>query len=221
MICGIGLAVAAEKGGFFMQKNNSKIKRMALNGMLAAMYIGLSLLSITMGPYKITIEGLPVVISAIAFGPLSAAVVGFLGEFLSQILSFGLTPTTLLWVLPAVARGLVIGLCLKPLRRRYTLEQIFKTKRVILLFIFGGLASATTSTLSTFAWYVDSKLFGYYNYALIIGAFGTRVVIGVITSVALTLVAMPVALALKKAKLIAVYLVPQNTKLELKEETDK
>ena len=72
-------------------KNRFTAKRIAINAVLVALYIGLSMFSFILGGVKITLEGLPVVICAIVFGPIDAVIVGFLGEFVNQMLTFGFT----------------------------------------------------------------------------------------------------------------------------------
>ena len=58
---------------------------------------------------KLTFASLPGILAAMLFGPIDGFIVGFLGAFLEQMLHFGFTPTTLLWILPPAIRGLLIG----------------------------------------------------------------------------------------------------------------
>ena len=59
------------------KKTRFPIKRIALDAVMAALYIGLALLSITLfNSIKITFEGLPIIICALIFGPVDAAIVG-------------------------------------------------------------------------------------------------------------------------------------------------
>ena len=93
------------------KKSKFPIKRIALDAVMVALYVALALCSVTLfNSIKITFEALPIVICALIFGPVDAAIVGMLSELLNQILTFGLTPTTVLWVLPAVVRCLFVGL---------------------------------------------------------------------------------------------------------------
>lgn len=52
----------------------------------------------------------PLLLEQLYLGPLDGFLIGFFGSFLNQLLTFGLTPTTILWVIPAAVRGLLIGL---------------------------------------------------------------------------------------------------------------
>ena len=65
--------------------------------------------------------------------------------------------------------------------------------------IISGLLS---SCANTFALYVDSKMIGYYSYALVFGALTVRLVLSVITSVVVVIMAKAVFHALKKGNLI-------------------
>lgn len=187
-----------------MQKNRFAVHRMALNAVMIAVYVVLAMtLSFQIGGLKITVEALPVIICAVAFGPANAAIVGGIAEFLNQLLTFGLTPTTALWVLPAVARGFFIGICLLPIRKRCAGEPLLKGKRILYFYIICLFSAIIVSCLNTFTFYVDSKMFGYYNYALVFGAFGLRIVTGLVSTAAMATATVPVVMALRKAKLIS------------------
>ena len=82
---------------------------------MAALYVGLDYLSTTLssamgGSVKISLNAIPVIITAVCIGPLWAAASGFTGAFIGQLITYGLTATTVLWTLPAVLRGLSVGL---------------------------------------------------------------------------------------------------------------
>ena len=68
---------------------------------MIALHIVLESLSIRIGnDYKITFSGLPIIIIAILYGPFAGFVVGLIGSVLSQILTFGITATTIYWIWP-------------------------------------------------------------------------------------------------------------------------
>ena len=58
------------------------------------------------------------------------------------------------------------------------------------------------SLCNTLALYVDSKMFGYYSYAMVFGALLTRLVLSVVTSGVLGYLTLPVISALRRAKMI-------------------
>ena len=78
-----------------MKKSKLSIRRMAINAVMIAIYVILSTyFTIPLGGLKITIEALPVILCALLFGPVDGAIVGGLAEFMNQLLTFGITPTT-------------------------------------------------------------------------------------------------------------------------------
>ena len=187
-----------------MKKSNISIRRMTINAVLVAIYVICSLyLVIPMGGLKITIEALPVILCAVLFGPVDAAIVGGLAEFLNQLLTFGITPTTALWVLPAVVRGLFVGFCLLPLRKRHAGQNLLLGKRLIVFYVVCLTSAVIVSCLNTFTLYVDSKMFGYYSYAMVFGSFVLRIITGLIASTAMAALTIPLYTAMRKAKLIS------------------
>ena len=76
------------------------------------------LAGVEIGGIKLTFASLPTMICAMLFGPIDGFLVGFLGAFLEQMLKYGFTTTTLLWVLPPAIRGLFIRVCALLLKDR-------------------------------------------------------------------------------------------------------
>jgi len=194
--------MSKKQGGIPMKKPVFTAQRIAINAVMIALFVGLSFFSPIIAGVKVTIEDLPVVMSAIIFGPVDAIIVGFLGEFINQMMTYGFTPTTLLWILPAVSRGLFLGLCVGAMKRRYSLDELLKTKRVLWVYVFAMISGILASICNTFAYYVDSTMYGYYNYALVFGVFWIRVLVGITASALMAVVTAPIALALKRARLI-------------------
>ena len=62
----------------------SKTKRLAIDAMLAAMFVVLSLFSINLPGMKITLDSLPILVGAALLGPLDGLAIGL-------IMFFGLT----------------------------------------------------------------------------------------------------------------------------------
>ena len=147
-------------GEFFMSgKSCFSARRLAADAVLIALYFALSFLSVKAWVIEISTKMLPVILAALLFGPMDGFLVGLLGAFLEQVLStYGLTPTTVLWLLPAAACGLLMGLF-----RRKLGSSDWKL-RLVLFFAVG----VVCSLLNTVAFYVDSKLFHYYTYELIV-----------------------------------------------------
>lgn len=171
-----------------------RTKRYALLAVMIAVYVVLSMLVIPLGGLKLTFEHFPVVLCAVLYGPVDAMLVGGIGELLNQITAFGVTPTTVLWVLPIVVRGLLMGLIGKRWRKSRTLPITFFAACMI--------TGICASLLNTLALYVDSKLFGYYTFALVFGVLAVRVLLSMLTSIVIGLATKPVLHALHHAHLI-------------------
>ncbi len=174
-------------------------QRLAVDGILTALFFVLSLFSFEIMGVKVTFDALPVILCAMLFGPTDALIVGFLGAFLEQMVHYGFTVTTLLWVIPPALRGLALGLFLLPIRKKM---PIANGKGLNFCFIFAIIAGIITSVGNTFVYYFDSKLYGYYNYALVFGAFIWRLLTGIVMSVLCCLAAAPIVAALQKSRLI-------------------
>ena len=167
---------------------------MVIDAMLVAMYVVLSLFSIPLGNMKITLEALPILIGALLFGPWDGLIIGLLGSFLNQLMTYGVTATTLLWVLPHAVSGFVVGL--------YARSKGFYTNYKQTIFITVASALLVTA-LNTFAMYLDSKIYGYFSVAYVFGALAFRVLAGIITAVVFTAVLPSLLRLLRKTVLHA------------------
>ena len=186
-----------------MSKNSTllgtfSVQRIAIDAVLVAMFFGLSLLSVEIGGIKLTFASLPTMICAMLFGPID----GFLGAFLEQMLKYGFTATTLLWVLPPAIRGLFIGVCALLLKNHMSVDAILQNKRPYLYFVICVISGIIVSSLNTLVFYADAKIFHYYEYHMIFGVFWIRIASGVISSLLMAIVALPVVAALKRANFI-------------------
>ena len=172
---------------------NGKVKKLVVNAMLTAMYVVLSLTAtINLGNMKITFDSLPIILGAALFGPLAGFTIGFLGSFLNQMLTFGLTATTILWVLPAAIRGLLVGLYAKHKKFDMNFKQT--------VFITAATALVTTA-INTLVMYIDAKIYGYYSFALVFGAAAIRFVTGIVAAILVATVTMPLVRVLRKQRM--------------------
>lgn len=184
------------------KKKKFTAKRLAINGLLTAMFFALSLFSVEVAGIKITFDSLPVIIAAMLFGPVDAFLVGFIGAFLEQMMRYGFTATTLLWVIPPAVRGLTVGLAAMLFRSAISMDTILDRKKPYAYFTACLVAAMVTSCLNTLVYYIDAKLYGYYNHALIFGIFGVRILSGLIAAAITAIVAIPIIAALDKAKIV-------------------
>lgn len=182
-----------------MRKNS--IIMLSLRAVLVAVYVVLAMCAIPAGGIKLTFEHFPVVLAAVVYGPLDAVVIGGVGEFINQMLTFGITPTTALWILPIIVRGLMVALVVRWFKNMSTAAIIKKQIPIafVILCVVSGLIS---SLLNTLALYVDSKMFGYYSFAMVFGALSVRLLSSAITSLVIGIAIKSILHALSRAKLI-------------------
>ena len=186
------------------EHGNFSTRRIVLDAMLIALFFVLSSASLRLGnTFKITFDSLACLITAMLFGPLDACLVGFIGEFLAQVLSYGITATTFLWMLAPALRGLVMGIGVKLFREKMSLPAILK-HRSWLYMVFVVLSSVAASLMNTAALYVDSKMFGYYEYHMVFGVLLIRLGTGIVSSILMAIIAVPVLQALYAAHAVPV-----------------
>ena len=185
-----------------MSKTRFPVRRIAIDAVLIAMYFGLSLLSVEIGGIKLTFASLPTLICAMLFGPVDGFLVGFLGAVMEQMIKYGFTATTLLWVLPPAIRGLFVGVCALLLKKHMSVDAILSTKRPYVYFVVTLISGAIVSALNTLVFYVDAKMFGYYEYHMIFGVFWIRIASGLLSTLLMASIALPVVAALQRANFI-------------------
>lgn len=176
-----------------MQK--SRTQTLCLVGVLAALYVPLSIfVAVQMGNVRISFGSLPVVVCALLLGPVESVAAAMVGEFFKQLLTYGVTATTVLYLIPPALRGLNIGLAAMYVRRRgRPLEQ-----RKLLCFAVCICAAVTTTFGNTMVNLLDSLIYGYYTPALIFGGAVYRFAVGMINSVIMAAIAMPLVTILRR-----------------------
>ncbi len=174
------------------------IRHICLVGMLSALYLALNMVGFRAWSFHITFASLPVVVAALLLGPVEGVLVACIGEFFNQILSYGVTVTTVLWLIPPAVRGLAVGAsALAAGRRGRRLEQ-----RPVLCYGVCMAAALCTTAVNTLVMYLDSIIMGYYNFAYVFGSAAVRVVSGVLTAVVVTTVAVPLVTLLRRQGLV-------------------
>ena len=175
-------------------------RRLAINAAMIGLYFAISMLAIPIGGFKLTFEHLPVILSAVLFGPIDALIVGALGELINQLLTYGITPTTLLWMAPAMFRGLSMGLCAILIPKYFGREAILSKKIPAVFIVCCVLSGLICSLINTYTLYVDSKMYGYYSYAMVFGVFWIRLGSSAVSSVLMSMISKPIVHALRKSK---------------------
>ena len=145
-------------------------KRLVTVAVLIALYTVLSLFSANLGLIKLTFESFPVLVAGL--------LVGAVGGLLNQMLTYGFTVTTLMWILPNAVRGLLVGLYAKKHGLDLTMKQ---TAGIVLA------TSLLVTALNTVALYIDSQIF-HYPISLTVGAIALRFLSSVVMAAIYTLV---------------------------------
>ena len=184
------------------KQTNNRILRIVIVGMLAALCFVLSAyVSIKAGSMKFTFAGLPILLAALLFGPVDGMLVGGIGEFLSQVIGYGLTPTTVLWIIPAVVRGLMVGLYAKAKKGN---PGIVGSSVMIIL------SSLVVTLLNGLVIWADAVIMGYYSFAYVFGSTGWRFLASLITAVLYCVVIIPLTAALRKSGVAGLKKNPPN-----------
>ena len=137
-----------------------------------------------------TLEALPILLGALLFGPADGALIAFVGTAISQLLYYGISVTTLLWMLPYVLCGFLAGLFAK--RRGFSLTG----KQTVLIV---AAVEVLITLLNTGVLYLDSRIYAYWFPGFISAALLVRAGICAATAAVFSAV-LPVLLrAVKKA----------------------
>ncbi|MCQ2458262.1 MAG: ECF transporter S component [Clostridia bacterium] len=173
-------------------------KRLCLVAVFAALYFVLTMyLTIRIGNITVTLASLPILILAVMYGPMESTVAAGLGELIHQLLSWGLTVTTPLWLLPPIIRGLIVAFGCRVIKSRNTVKEPWE--RPVAFVILLVAAAVVTTLANTGITWLDSVIFGYYSKAYVFGDFVIRLFTGIGTAIVMSLVLPPVVKALKRA----------------------
>ncbi|MCD7769079.1 MAG: folate family ECF transporter S component [Oscillospiraceae bacterium] len=171
---------------------NRNAERLVTDGLCAALYVVLaSYLSLNLGPIKLSLDGLPILLGAMLFGPADGVIIALVGNFLSQLLGpYGLSATTALWMLPPALLGLLTGLYATRRGRNQNARRLFLP---LLLFL------AADTTLTTGVMWVDCQVY-HYAFATYAPYIVWRYAADLIKAVVYALLLPPVIRALGKER---------------------
>ncbi len=135
------------------------IRRLALDGVLMALFLVLGMVRVRAGFVEIGFGTIVITLAAFALSPIDALLIGGIGEFISQVFfsGYGLTPTTPLWVLPVALRGLFLGLIALIYKRKG--DTI--TKHIVPCFLSIMGVALFISGLDTGILYLDGLIMNY------------------------------------------------------------
>lgn len=167
-----------------------KTRQLSVDAMLCAVCAVLGYVALDLGNIKITFESLPVLLGALIFGPVDGMLIGGVGTLIYQLIRYGVTATTPLWIAPYVVCGLLVGAWAQ--RRDFALSR----RQTAVLVVLAELA---VTVLNTVALYIDSKLYGYWFPGFILGVLGLRLVICVVKAIVFGLILTNVLETLRRA----------------------
>lgn len=165
-------------------------KRLAVVGMLSAMCAVLGLISVDLGNLKFTFESFPILIAALLGGPLDGFLTGALGTLIYQLLRYGISATTILWILPYALCGALVGAYAYAKRFSLSRRQLYMTVIINELLI---------SVINTVVLYIDSMVYGYYNPVYIFGSIAPRFIVCLLKAVVFAAVLPTVLHAVSRA----------------------
>ena len=179
-----------------MKKVN--IKALCQTAILTAVYVLLSMtLVIRTGNWKLTFVALPVVAASLLLGLRGGCAVALLGEFLSQLLTYGLMHTTIIWIWPPVGWALAVGAAAGLEKRRGgRLED--RTVRCYAACIVGALI---TGCMNTLALWLDSLINHYYAFAVGFGSVALRLPKDIVTALIVAAIAIPLVKLVRRSGL--------------------
>ena len=166
---------------------NSRIRRMCMDGMLIGIFVVLAKLTIKAGPIHIAFSGLTVVFATCYFGMADGLIVALLGETIIQLTSsYGIGPTTPLWLWSPSFRALILGLFDLPFRK--------KGDHIDTHLVFYGIASLIAGLFVTLVnagvEFLDAWIIGY-SFAVTLPILGLRIVSSIVSCAAVAILSIP------------------------------
>lgn len=175
------------------------VRRITGDGMLLAIYIVLSVITVKITPnLQITFTGIAIIMAIVLYGWTDGILIALLGSFISQLRSaYGLTITTPIWMIPPILRAVVFGL----FYHIYLKKGILLQDKKILFFVYATIAGLVTTIANTGAIYLDAYIFQYpVALALVESIF--RFISSIASSLVIAGLSLPIFYALKSAGLL-------------------
>ena len=175
----------------------NKIYKLAAMGILGALCIAFSCLSIKTGPLTISFASLPIYVAAFYLGAPEAIIVALLGGAADQIISYGISATTLLWLIPGVLRAATASLLAywynklykKPIERCYSITLIVCIMSSLIC------TFATTAVMA-----IDALIFNYFSWTYILSSLGMRLFSSILVAILCGVVVSPIVNILKQKR---------------------
>ncbi len=175
------------------------VARICGDGMLLAIYIVLSIVTVRITPnLQITFTGIAIIMAVVLYGLPDAIMIATIGSFISQLRGvYGLSITTPIWMIPPILRAVVFGI----IYEIYLKKDIKLEEKKILFVIYATAAGLVTTIANTGAIFLDAAIFEYpVSMAVIESVF--RFVSSIVSSIAIGFICLPIIYALKNANLL-------------------
>ena len=167
------------------------IHKISISSAMAALATILNLLSVRTDTNLYSIYALPLLISGILYGPLVGSLTGFATGFIVQLCTYGLQPTTFLWLMAPISWGLVSGL----------IAKLFKYKiNKLIIALEVSLSSIIALILNSLGMILDGLIYNYstaFVYAGLLLRVGVSIIVGIFYFAMLSLI-MPRIMFLKQ-----------------------
>ena len=166
-------------------------KKVVLVALYSALFVVLSMFgTLNFHTIKVTSQNLPIYIAAMTMGMVPGAIVGFIGMFTSQILTYGFQTTTLFWVLPQTIIGGICGYIFEN-----SLVKADKNPRFYVSIVSMQLMITALNTIVNI---IDGLINGYYNFITIFGSLVVRIIASILTGVIFCIIIPPLIKLTKK-----------------------
>lgn len=174
-------------------KKRNYLKSLCVCSVLAALFVAFELIAMNTGfllfgnNYQIPISCFPLILASVMFGPLFGTATGLVGAFLSQIIAYGFSWNSLLWMVPTVIYSLSVSL----------LDLAFKkSNKPYILSIEFAISSILLSILNTLVSFLCNYISNLSN-ALLKVFLPFKLVMAVIFAVIFALIVPPIIKKLK------------------------
>lgn len=147
----------------------SKTYKLVVSASMAALAIIIDYFSVRTNITKFTVYGLPLLITGILFGPWIGALAGAVVGFITQIIFYGITVTTPIWMVAPIMWGFMSGLLAKILIKNNELTIPSLVTIVVV-------TSLTATACNSVAIYLDGVIFEYPT-SVTFATIGVRVLI--------------------------------------------
>ena len=174
--------------------SKNTILRMCEISMISALSFVLGRLTLSVDNLKITFAAFPILLLAY-ISPYwgDAAVASFVAQFLGQMLEYGLSITTVLWIFPSVFRAVIFWVLVhKVLKDNFNKSFYYYVGAVII--------AMSVTVLNTLVMALDAIIFGYYTTVYVYGMFFVRLGSGILSMLLMSYVVALIAPMIKVKK---------------------